>query len=88
MIIKLSLLFIKNYLNLFLPNKTLCVRVAVNSLIYTIKKEIYNSNLEEINYNKLELLSLVIMPFCHAWATVSQKELQDIEQLKLLGLYN
>lgn len=59
------------------PIYELATSVAVNSLVYTIKKEVYNSHLEAINYSKLELLSLVLMPFCHAWATVSRKELQD-----------
>lgn len=52
-------------------------KVRVNSLIYTIKDSIYHSHLEALKYSKLELLSLVLMPFSHIWAIASRKELNE-----------
>lgn len=59
------------------PINELASSVAVNSLIYTINKAVYESHLAALQCSRLELLSLVLMPFCHAWATFSRQELQN-----------
>jgi cell division protein FtsA len=49
----------------FAPLGQSAKKVSVNSLIYTVNSDVYDSHLEALKYSRFDLLSLVLLPFSY-----------------------